>query len=347
MEEEKKLYPFKFSVIEDVFPWGTETYHLADLGWKESAVKNGWLTFNTLDEVMDMYMDRVTGEEVFAWYGRQFPVGVKVLDVTGRTPLVVHPDDGTAEQRYDSLGKSKLWYILDAASGADISIGFCRDTDASQVVSKCGDCSVSDILNHTKPRKGDCFLIRPGTVSSASGKVKILEISEASALDFCLCAWGGEVGEDEFDPSLTIVEALDFIDYKASPVTRVSGAELAREQEFKVTKIDLPEPLQIKSPEGGSFAVYTCIKGEAVIEAPKGEDIEKCVVSAGGSVLVPAEMSEFYLIPAKEGTVLLETMVQRETDEDAYIDPSAEPLLPEDEGEEYKFNSIYGRFSKN
>lgn len=346
MEEEKKLYPFRFTPIEDSFAWGTETHHIADLGYRETQIKNGWLAFNTVDELMDMYMDRVVGEDVFAYYGRQFPIGIKVIDVTSRMPLLVHPDDETSEQRYDFLGKSKLWYILDARPGAEINIGFKDDADAEDLYRRCLDGTAGELLNSIKPHKGDCFLIKPGTVSAASG-VRMLEVSEASPLDFCLCAWGQELSEEEFDPALSLVEALDFIDYRQSRPARCTGATLCAEQEFKVTRIDLAEPLQIKSPEGGSFAAYTCLKGEAVIEAPKGEEIERCSVGAGQSVLVPADMAEFYLIPASEGTVLLETMVERAPEEDAYIDPAAEPVLPEDEGEEYKFNSVYGRFSKN
>ena len=33
MEEEKKLVPFRLCTLEDKFPWGTETWALADLGW--------------------------------------------------------------------------------------------------------------------------------------------------------------------------------------------------------------------------------------------------------------------------------------------------------------------------
>ena len=64
MEEEKKLYPFKFCTLQDDYPWGSEEFKLADLGYRDSLVREGWLAGNSLAEVMDTYLDRVGGDNV-------------------------------------------------------------------------------------------------------------------------------------------------------------------------------------------------------------------------------------------------------------------------------------------
>ena len=61
MEEEKKLYPFKFCTLQDDYPWGSEEFRLADLGYRDSLVREGWLAGNSIAEVMDTYLDRVVG----------------------------------------------------------------------------------------------------------------------------------------------------------------------------------------------------------------------------------------------------------------------------------------------
>ena len=38
MDEEKKLYPFKFCTLQDEYPWGSETFSLADLGYRDTLV---------------------------------------------------------------------------------------------------------------------------------------------------------------------------------------------------------------------------------------------------------------------------------------------------------------------
>ena len=376
MEEPRKLYPFKFLPIGESFAWGgrqlekkygksfvesdpqgrlrklpqgslvAESHEIADLGYRDSQILDGWLAGNTLSEVMDMYLDRIVGEKVFAHYGRQFPLSIKLIDAEGRIPLMVHPDDETAGQRYDFLGKSKVWYVLDTRPGARIWLGLGRDSNAGELYSACVDGSVEGLLNAVEPHPGDCFHIRPGTIHAAKGVV-LLEVSEASPLDFCLHAWGGEVQEEEFDSALGLVEALDFIDYKAySTSGEVPEGKLVKSSEFTATRLELKDPVHILAGENGSFAVYACVGGEASVQVPAGGGMESTILKAGETVLVPAEIEDFYLVPRQSGTVLVEVLVEREEAPDAYIDPSAEPELP-GEGEEYKFNSVYGRFSKN
>ena len=41
MEETKKLYPIKFCTIQDEYNWGHEEFKLADLGYKDSLVREG------------------------------------------------------------------------------------------------------------------------------------------------------------------------------------------------------------------------------------------------------------------------------------------------------------------
>ena len=168
---------------------------------------------------MDTYMDRVVGENVYEFWGRQFPVQVKHIRVKGKMPLRVHPDAETAKDRYDFLGREKLWYVLRAGADARLLLGFKEDTDASALYTKCMDGSVAGLLNSISPKAGDFFHIRPGVPHAAAGDVEILEISESSPLDFCLCGWGEEVSPDEFDASLNLVDALED-DAAASMLTR-------------------------------------------------------------------------------------------------------------------------------
>lgn len=376
MEEIKKLYPLRFLPIGETFAWGgdalackygkkfvesddqgnekilergvkvAESHEIADLGYRDSQIKDGWLAGNTISEIMDMYLDRVVGESVFGYYGRQFPLCVRFIDAKNRMPLMVCPDDEIAEQRYDFLGKVKMWYVVDAAPASRIFLGFKNDTAVQDFYEGCADGGVERFLNVITPAKGDVFVIEPGTVHSAQG-VMLLEVSESSPLDFCLSGWGHEVPEDEFDDSLGLVEALDFIDYKAYKPASQADGKLVKRREMTVTKLDLKDPLHIIAEDSGSFAVYTCVTGEASVQVPDGEQrMESYVLAAGETILVPSEVDDFYLVPRQSGTILIEAMVEKHEEEDKYIDSEAEPQLP-GENEEFKFNSVYGRFSKN
>ena len=138
---EKKLYPFKFIPVASRRPWGGsalvkelgksfvecdedgnehvigadeligESWELADMGMEDSVLSNGWLAGNTISELMETYLERIVGEDVYNYYGRQFPLLIKFLDINDKLSVQVHPDDEIAEERYDSLGKAEIWYV--------------------------------------------------------------------------------------------------------------------------------------------------------------------------------------------------------------------------------------------
>ena len=333
MEEEKKLVPFRLCTLEDRHPWGAEVWNLADLGWRDTAARDGWLAGNTMDEIMETYLDRVVGDGVFEWYGRQFPFCIKTLQINGKMPLTVCPEDGLAAERYDSLGKEKLWYVLDAEPGARLLLGFRKDVSASAFLDACADGSVEELLNAAPVKAGSYFHIPVGVPHSLQGKLKVLEISESSALDFRIFSWGADTEENY---GLGAVEALDFLNLgKFSPEGllgynlegRRKGdpenvSRLVSLPQFTSSLISLGDPIRISAGEGNSCVAYSCIRGELSIQLPKEYDPEEKIaylsVKAGETVLVPAECDEFFLVPLSEGTTLIEILVEPRAEEDSY-----------------------------
>lgn len=317
----------KFIALEEKFSWGEASHTIADLGYLDSILKEGWLAGNSIGELMDMYVDRISGEKAFGFYGRQFPICARVVDAKKRMPLMVHPDDETAGPRFDFLGKSKLWYVLSAGPNACVSYGFSNDVDASQVYPSCLDGSVYSLLNNIPVKPGDSFHILPGTVHCAEDVV-LLEICESSPLDFVLCDWGrGETDPD--NDSLGLVEALDLIDYRAAKKPVPSDPSLlADSDEVAVRKMKLEFPLHV-SREDDSFAVYCCVSGKASIQVASEDCIAQSEIKPGESILVPAEVEALELVPHADGTVLLEAYVRKGAADDEYINPEADEA-PED-----------------
>jgi len=359
MEEEKKLYPFQFIQMDE----NTGEYvHIADLGYQDSLVSKGWLAANSIAEIMDMYLDRIVGQHVFDYYGRQFPVLVKHYDGSRRSPLLVHPDDELSEQRFDFLGKAKLWYVTSVKPGAKLYLGFKKDVDAAEFYMACRHFQVEDILNEVEPKPGESYFIRPGLVHALGEGVGIVEIAESSPLDFRLFDWGREFEGDEFDAELNLDEALDFIDYKKycscghhhcegechchdeqehcheedchcsdAPEDKMVK-HLTDCEEFAVTRLELSDALHIYTSNFDSYVLYTCVSGEAMVqleeENEKGEKSMKAyTVKQMETILVPAEISDIFLVPAAAGTVLLETISPVRNDADKYINPDADPEL--------------------
>ena len=149
---EKKLYPLRFIPIASRRPWGGnalvtrlgksfvecdaegnempigadekvgESWEIADMGFEDSVVADGWLSGNTISEVMETYLERIVGENVYNYYGRQFPLLVKFLDINGKLSVQVHPDDEIAAERYDALGKNEIWFVSGRLPNAPASL---------------------------------------------------------------------------------------------------------------------------------------------------------------------------------------------------------------------------------
>lgn len=234
----KKLYPLKFQPILKTKIWGGnrlakeyskhpgpeeeidlshigESWEIADLGDESNVVSEGFLAENSLFDLLETYLGDLVGDKVFEMYNLQFPVLVKLLDISKDISVQVHPDDEIALERYDNYGKEEFWHILDADESARIYLGFKRKVTAAEFYDKCKDGTVVQLLNEIRPRKGDNFHIKPGTVHSAAGGIRLVEIQQPSDITFRLYDW-----EREFDPKtareMHLEEAIDCIDYSAS-----------------------------------------------------------------------------------------------------------------------------------
>lgn len=381
METKKQLYPLKFIPIPSKRVWGGsnlikklgkefyeadedgneqklttadsigESWELADMGVQDSVVSNGWLAGNTISELMETYLDRIVGEDVYDHYGRQFPLLIKFLDIQNKLSVQVHPDDEVAEQRYDSLGKSEIWYVLDAAEGAKVYAGFNREVSAQELYDRCHNGTVEEILNVIYPKKGDAIHVVPGTVHAADGGILIAEIQESSDMTFRLYDWGRE-----FNPKtarkMHLDEAIDLINYgkfddslyhkgplwedgdKGDGVIR----QLVKCPQFTVNEMKVNSPLKIEKEKFGGFIIYMCINGGAAIQVPVpdgkgGKMTESTELKKGETVLVPADMPDFVIVPTEKDTLLVEAMVERQEEVDNYINPNTEPYL---EGEDYE-----------
>ena len=308
-EKEIKIYPFSLEAVEDEAVWGTESWKLSDLGFRDSKIRRGLLEGNTISEVMETYLDRIVGDDTYYFYGRQFPVQVKELKVTSRQPLLVCPDDEIAGERYDSLGKLKIWYIAQAAPDAKVMVGFRHDLSATDFYEACLDGSIADHLNEVPVKKGDCYLIKPGTVHCADKGVTIIEVSESSDLDLRICNWGRTM--DSQDDPVFLEEAFDFVNMKAETPILTDSHKLSELEQFIATRIDLADPVRIENGESKSYTVYHCVSGSAVIQTPAVRDngekyMESMALSAGETAVVPAEIQEFFLVPNAVAAVLIE-----------------------------------------
>ncbi len=345
----KKLYPLKFAALPVEKRWGGEalaskfadyaremaksgeeidlhhigeSFELYEEGSSDSSVVlNGFLAQNDIYSLIETYLGELVGDNIYEFFGNQFPLLIKFLDIEGRLSVQVHPDDETAAERYDCLGKSEFWYVVDAKPDAKIYMGFNRETTPSEFYEKCKNETAPELLNVFHPRRGECFYIEAGTVHAAEGGVVIAEIQENSNATLRLYDWGFE-NNPATRREMHLEEAIDCINYGRYDEARLHIApeqavgQVCDCRHFTINVLPLRKPCGVATDEYNSFILYMCLTGSASIDWPDGVE----TVSAGETVLIPASMDDFTIVPDEGGVILLEAHIKHiEEEEDEYI----------------------------
>lgn len=341
-QNNKHLYPLKFTPVAAKRPWGNnrlatswnkpfnpdetlgESWEVSGFAEDSSVVAEGYLAENALYDILETYMGDIVGEDLYKFYGNEFPLLIKLLDVQEKLSLQVHPDDETAFDRHDCYGKTEAWYILHAEPGSKIYMGFNRDMDPNEFYQRCKEGRVLDVLNVVEPKAGDFFFIEAGTVHSAEGGIVIAEVQQLSDVTYRLYDWGRELNPaTRRETHLEL--AFDCINYKAyDPEKYFVPAEqkeplLTQNRYFTINRLDLQNSYHIYTDQYQSFILYFAIDGEAVIASPNGKPGPEYRIQRGEWILIPAAYPDFILSGATPNTQVLEVCIRPEEEKDTYL----------------------------
>ena len=270
-----------------------ESWDLSSVKGDISVVANGMLKGNNLEEIIEVYMGELVGEQHFERYGLEFPLLIKYLDCNDRLSVQVHPDDELAEERHNSFGKTEAWYIAECKEGAAIYLGF-KDlnTTREEYISAVAESRLESLLNRVEVKKGDIFFIPAGTVHALGAGIEVVEVQQTSDITYRIYDW------DRVDASgkgreLHTALAVDAIDFEADAELLHKKYDVERGGETKVIESSY-FTMAIQDVDGhksldrsmlDSFVVYICLEGNATISA----DGQKESLASGELVLVPAE----------------------------------------------------------
>lgn len=270
-----------------------ESWDLSSVKGDISIVANGMLKGNNLEEIIEVYMGELVGEQNFERFGLEFPLLIKYLDCNDRLSVQVHPDDELAAERHDSFGKTEAWYIAECKEGAAIYLGF-KDlnTTREEYISAVAESRLESLLNRVEVHKGDIFFIPAGTVHALGAGIEVVEVQQTSDITYRIYDW------DRVDASgkgreLHTALAVDAIDFEADAELLHKKYDVAKGGEAKV--IESPYfTMAIQDIDGkksldrsmlDSFVVYICLEGSATISVDGVQES----LDSGELVLVPAE----------------------------------------------------------
>ena len=230
----------------------------------------------------------------------KFPLLIKLIDVAGPLSIQVHPDDDYARQVEHGLGKTEMWYVLDADEGSGIYYGFKHKTSLEEMKAAIAANTLTELLNWVPVRAGECFLIPAGTVHALGAGLLVAEVQQSSTLTYRVYDYG-RIGADGKPRPLHIEKALA-VARREPPQNPVGPTEPERivaggriqplETCDKFTTAVLTvEGAMADSVSAESFVSLLVLEGEGAVN----DQGETYAVAKGQSVFLPAGMGDYEL----------------------------------------------------
>ena len=225
----------------------------------------------------------------------ELPILIKLIDAKQDLSVQVHPDDSYALKHEGQLGKTEMWYVLDATPNASLVYGFSRKVTVTEIRKAIENGTLERYLNRIPVCKGDIFFIEPGTVHAIGSGCLIAEVQESSNVTYRLYDYNRK-DKNGKKRELHIDKALDVMNFSSSTAPhqpmRVLNYKLgcavellARCRYFQVERMLInTEELQLQT-ENNSFHTLLCVSGYGNCTS----DIEQINFSKGDCIFVPAE----------------------------------------------------------
>ena len=150
----------------------------------------------------------------------ELPILIKFIDAKKDLSVQVHPTDEYArEHEKGQLGKTEMWYVLDAGRDAKLVYGLKRDSSEGEMRKAIANGTLMNYLQQVPVRKDDLFFIEAGTIHAIGAGTLVAEIQENSNLTYRLYDYD-RTGKDGKKRELYIDKALKVANLKSSTEPR-------------------------------------------------------------------------------------------------------------------------------
>jgi mannose-6-phosphate isomerase len=244
---------------------------------------------------MQEYIDKngfsvVTNKEL-----DRFPLLIKFIDAEDNLSIQVHPDDEYGMKTANSLGKTEMWYVIDAKPGAKLVYGLKKGCTVDTLRKAIENGSVEEQLNFVDVKKGDVFFIPSGLVHAIGAGILLAEIQQNSNITYRVYDYN-RLGKDGKPRELHVKDALNVIvnrtDDEIDKIRFSTNAKndntLASCEYFNVEKHFIDGDLEF-STNAESFNSILCLDGNGKIEY-NGESFS---LVKGDSYFIPAGLGKY------------------------------------------------------
>ena len=158
----ERLCPYK-GLLQSSEPVG-ESWEVSAVPSSPSIIANGAYAGRDLISVVSEHPEGILGKAVCEKYHGQLPLLVKFIDAKRDLSIQVHPDDAMAQRVHGKMGKSEMWYIIDAQPGSFLYAGFKKEITPEEYKQRIADGSIVEVLARHEVHAGDVFYLPAGRV---------------------------------------------------------------------------------------------------------------------------------------------------------------------------------------
>lgn len=294
-----------------------ESWEVSAVASSPSTIANGTWAGYLLPDVIKKMPEAILGKSVAKRYDNKLPILVKFIDTNADLSVQVHPDNAMALREHNKLGKTEMWYIIDAQQDAYIYAGFKETLTVDEYTRKVKDGSIIDSLAKHPVHTGDVFYIPAGRVHAIGKGVLLAEVQQSSDVTYRIYDYG-RMGLDGKPRELHTDLAAQAIDFKVYPEYRnsykdtIDTANTCLDTEhFTVRVVSIQEPMHRNMIKYDSFVIQTCTKGACKIRIRSTHD--EIILQEGYSSLIPAAIADYDIIPITDEVKVLESYIDNST----------------------------------
>src|ERR1019366_10656818 len=106
-------------------------------------------------------------------------------------------------------------YIFAAQPGAELVLGWLRDTNRADYERRVADGSLGELLRRVPVRAGETYYLPAGTLHAIGAGIQLFEAQQASDLTYRIFDWN-RVGTGGRPRELHVAKAGDVLDFRAT-----------------------------------------------------------------------------------------------------------------------------------
>ena len=293
-------------------PYG-ESWEVSAIEGSESIIANGLFSGQKLTDVIAQYPEAILGKKTVERYGANLPLLMKFIDADKDLSIQVHPNDEMARREHNKMGKSEMWYIIDAKPGSYLYAGFKERISPYEYKKRVEDGTITEVLAKHEVNAGDVFFLPAGRVHAICGGILLAEIQQSSDVTYRIFDYN-RLGLDGKPRELHTELASQALDYEVVEEYRTQYVDAKNRANivlqcpyFSVRVIDVSSAFHRNLLKYDSFIISTCIQGQCCIVSRADESV--IVLREGNSVLIPAAIADYDIIPKTTNCRLLDSYI--------------------------------------